>query len=564
MLTAEYLSTRHYKVEGGLDMKGEGARRQNTSSLLFAAVEVGIFTAIFAVAGAWPAPDVNEGYYLAKARHSFNPEWCGNDFFLNSGEAHGLFFYLLGPLAASVTLSTAAWVGRWVGWLVLAVGFRHAVFSLLPSRMHRLFAGVVFSLAARYTTMAGEWLIGGCEAKVFAWALVLAAWGEAVRGRWAFAWLLSGVATAFHPLVGGWMMILIGLIVISQFMRNQTRISSFKPLVLGCVIGGVCLASIGLWPASQISIGVSAEVRNQAAAVYVVDRLSHHLLPRSFQEVLVARHLLAIMLCGCLYAALPYETKRTRGLVLVLAAVLLSFVGFVMGLFEPFAPALVYGMLRFYWFRLADGLVPLGLCVLLTQFLLSAQLLESKAQQTLRQTCLIALALTFFMYDSFVQSKHWPLLTDKCSPRGDKLIDAASWEDVCQWIQKETSPSDCFLTPRGASSFLWRAQRPEVVAWKNVPQDPVSILEWRQRIIDCFSYDGTIKNMARSTCSLGVSRLNRVADAYDAHFVLAPQKSFLAMTHPPKVAYKNTHYVVIKLPVEEQQVNDESSGVATN
>ena len=89
-------------------------------------------------------------------------------------------------------------------------------------------------------------------------------------------------------------------------------------------------------------------------------------------------------------------------------------------------------------------------------------------------------------------------------------------------------------------------------------------MEWRQRIIDCFSYDGTIKNMARSTCSLGVSRLNRGADAYDARFVLAPQKSFLAMAHPPKVAYKNTHYVVIKLPIKEQQVNDERSGVATN
>ena len=49
-------------------------------SLLFAVIEVFAFTAIFAMAGAWPAPDVNEGYYLAKARHSFNPEWCGNDF----------------------------------------------------------------------------------------------------------------------------------------------------------------------------------------------------------------------------------------------------------------------------------------------------------------------------------------------------------------------------------------------------------------------------------------------------------------------------------------------------
>ena len=45
-------------------MKGEEARYQNTRSILFAAVEVGVFTAIFAVAGAWPAPDVNEGYCI--------------------------------------------------------------------------------------------------------------------------------------------------------------------------------------------------------------------------------------------------------------------------------------------------------------------------------------------------------------------------------------------------------------------------------------------------------------------------------------------------------------------
>jgi hypothetical protein len=150
----------------------------------------------------------------------------------------------------------------------------------------------------------------------------------------------------------------------------------------------------------KISIGVSADVRYQAAAVYVVDRLPHHLLPRSFQEVLVARHLLAIMFCGCLYAALPYEVKRSRGLVLVLAAVLLAFAGYVMSLFESLAPSFVYGMLRFYWFRLADGLLPLGLCILLTQFLFSAQSVGSSVQQTLRRTILVAVVLTFFAHDS--------------------------------------------------------------------------------------------------------------------------------------------------------------------
>ena len=61
-----------------------------------------------------------------------------------------------------------------------------------------------------------------------------------------------------------------------------------------------------------------------------------------------------------------------------------------------------------------------------------------------------------------------PLLAKDVS-RGDKLIAVDSWMDVCQWIQKETSPTACFLTPRGASSFIWRAQRSEVVAWKNLP-----------------------------------------------------------------------------------------------
>ena len=531
-------------------MDEKGARYQNMSSLLFAAVEVGIFTTIFAVAGAWPAPDVNEGYYLAKARHSFDPEWCGNDFFLNSGEAHGLFFYLLGPLAASVTLSSAAWVGRWAGWLVLAVGFRHAVWPLLSSRMHRLFAGAVFSLAARYTTMAGEWLIGGCEAKVFAWALVLAAWGEAVRGRWALAWLLSGAATAFHPLVGGWMMICVGIFAFGQLVRNQPRIQSFKPLALACVTGGVCLAVVGLWPALQISTGVSADVRNQAAAIYVVDRLPHHLLPRTFHESLVARHLLTIIFCGCLCVSLPHEVKRSRGLMIVLAAVALSSVGFVLSLFEPIAPSFVYGMLRFYWFRLADGLVPLGLSVLLTQFLFSTQGINTRTQRTFRRIGLVAVVFAFFVCDSLLQLKHLPLLAEDCVSRGDKLTATDSWADVCQWIQEETSPADCFLTPRGASSFLWRAQRSEVVAWKNVPQDPISILEWRRRIIDCYSYDGTINNMARSTCVLGVSRLNRVADVYNADYIVAPRKSLVAIPNAPEAIYENTYYAVIKVPIE--------------
>jgi hypothetical protein len=55
--------------------------------------------------------------------------------------------------------------------------------------------------------MAGEWVIGGCEAKVFAWACVLGGLGEFLRGRPASAWLAMGCGAALHPIVGGWGMI---------------------------------------------------------------------------------------------------------------------------------------------------------------------------------------------------------------------------------------------------------------------------------------------------------------------------------------------------------------------
>ena len=85
--------------------------------------------------------DVNEGYYLAKAR----PLLIRNGvkmIFLNSGEAHGLLSSR-SSCGVSYTLHGSLG-GAMAGWLVLAVGFRHAASSLLPSCMHRLFAGAVF------------------------------------------------------------------------------------------------------------------------------------------------------------------------------------------------------------------------------------------------------------------------------------------------------------------------------------------------------------------------------------------------------------------------------------
>ena len=68
-----------------------------------AGIEVLAILAIFAAAGAWPAPDVNETAYLTKARHYADPAWGSGDFFLETPDAHGVFYLLMGPLAAAVS-----------------------------------------------------------------------------------------------------------------------------------------------------------------------------------------------------------------------------------------------------------------------------------------------------------------------------------------------------------------------------------------------------------------------------------------------------------------------------
>jgi len=529
-----------------------------------------LIAAVFAAAGAWPVPDVNEAHYLSKARHAFDPSWCEGDFFLESRGAHGLFFRLLGPLAGTVSLATAAWIGRWAGWLLLAAGFRHAVRPLVAAGGRRLLAAALFSLALRSTTMAGEWLIGGCEAKVFAWAAVLAAWGELVAGRWPRAWLAGGLAAACHPLVGGWMMIVTVLTTLATYLfgvgwrapgEAGVHADNGKSIFVGavsCLLGGAAVAAVGFVPAVLLNAGVPADIQAEAARIYVVDRLPHHLLPRAFHEGFVTRHILTIFLWAVVTAGLPASAMKRRVVFATLAAVGLSGLGWLIGLGEAVAPDLTYRLLRYYWFRLGDGLVPLSLTVVTVATLWPTSgptattvteggMLPARWRRGL-QWSLVGLIL----FDLISQSGHWPLPGRQLTARSDKHVAALAWQDACDWMRRNTDPAARFLTPRGASSFSWRAERPEVVAWKNIPQEAAGIVAWRQRILDCFSADGSLRGMVRSTVSLGQRRLEQVARRYAATYVVAPRAAVAETDLMLPQVYANDGYVILRLSGSEE------------
>ena len=83
----------------------------------------------FVYAGDLP-PMVNEAHYLVKAKNFWQPDWCANDLFAASSKAHTTFYVLFGWTTNYFSFPVAAWIGRVVGWVILAIGLQRLCWVL--------------------------------------------------------------------------------------------------------------------------------------------------------------------------------------------------------------------------------------------------------------------------------------------------------------------------------------------------------------------------------------------------------------------------------------------------
>ena len=154
---------------------------------------------------------MNEPNYLGKAIHFWDPAWAQNDFFLGTGRyALGLLFHL--RLAVAVAgagglgmVRPAADLGP-AGLGVAAIEFRRGAAALAAPVDGRLVVALI-----QHGNLAGEWLIGGVEAKGFAFVLVLLGLEALALGAGIGRGCCLGAASAFHVLVGGWVAVAAGM-----------------------------------------------------------------------------------------------------------------------------------------------------------------------------------------------------------------------------------------------------------------------------------------------------------------------------------------------------------------
>ncbi len=509
--------------------------------------EILLIFAVFAIQGAWPVPDVNEAHYLGKAVHYWNPGWLPNDFFLNSTDTHKVFYYTFGWLSLWLSPFALAWTGRVITWLLLAWSWRRLSAAATVRRWYSVLSAALFVCMMEWCHMAGEWVVGGVEAKGFAYVFVFLGIESLIRNRWNRGLLLFGLAAAFHVLVGGWAAIAAGVawILMSTcgFAKDDDPLEespSLRRLWPG-IVGGLLLASPGLVPSLMLDVHAGREVVHRAHEIYVFERLPHHLVLTGIRPWFIAR----LALLACFWLLLGHWSRRENWVhvrrlrAFVWGAVAITVAGAAVHLLIFVDRALAADLLRYYWFRLTDVAVPLGVA------LEGAALMANAERATIRfrraWLALSILVAAFFLGDRAI---------DRIAPRpprSHQMVDFNAWCEACRWADEsgKIPPDARFLAPRLGQTFKWYANRSQVASWKDVPQDAESIVEWEGRIKDIYATGLPLPD--RWYQPLAVRRaetVKQLGQKYHADYLITERTDPLLDL---AVVYENRAYVIYRL-----------------
>ncbi|MEZ6130637.1 MAG: DUF6798 domain-containing protein [Planctomycetaceae bacterium] len=454
-----------------------------------------------------PIPGINEPHYLSKARSFANPQWCQRDFFLQSGDAHAVFFAVVGPFAERLPFQWVLPGGRILCLLLLGWGWTRLARELQLTSAGAVAAACGFCLVAMTGNFSGEWVVGGFESKVPAYGCALAAvafWLQAWRTQrthtYAFAGGMAGLAVSWHPVVGLWFcigiaMTEVGLLLVSS-RPGASDAAAGRSTVMQMLRQSLMFSTValmtslpGLIPAVRLLIAsdLPRELQDRANFIQVFWRLAHHLDPSTFSTANWVHT--AVLSTVCLVALLrvrhlhhvhdlnhvtplegPTAWRPMVGLLCV--AALTAGVGIAIGWHsEPLQELTGWQwrarLLKFYPFRFFDALLPMT-----TALALSWLIMQRIAVGWHTTFAALILAVTLL-----AAAQQRPASVIGYAPQTE-----AAWEDACRWLKTNTPADSLIASPRESFGLKLFAERAEYVCFKDCPQDAAGIIEWDRRL----------------------------------------------------------------------------------
>jgi hypothetical protein len=429
-------------------------------------------------------PSNNESLYLLQLAKFWNPNFLSNDWtFSGSLSSHFFFNFVFGPFTLLFPLDVVGWIGRILSWSLILVAFlqlgkhfRIPLWMITVSLLFWLFYG--------QSIVAGEWILGTFEAKCIAYALLLFSLNGFIQQRLIWPSILLGLAFSFHPLIGLWGALAVGLslIVLRHPVAVLIKFGTYTAL----------FALPGLIPLLMASLNGEPQSTEALRFVALVV-MPYHFDPLYFASSKLLLLLLGILLCfNWLHFRLEGNSHALRFLICFQA-----FLGvfFILGFLARSTNN--YELLMFMPWRLFSVLLPLFFFFHLMSALHNC--CSIKAGKVLVLVGFLALA-------SF--GNPVTLFADRVIDHYEKWTrQEEDWEKAFKWIANNTPTDSIVISPpwRGESFYLTR--RAQVASWWVPRVDRLA--EWRQRLE---SVAGDVSNVTPGTTK---ARLEHMAHHYN-------------------------------------------------
>ena len=512
-----------------------------TPTRIQAVIEVGLIVLLMFVLSGGPTPAVNEAHYLGKARHYWDPSWCPTDSFLDSADAHLPFYLTFGWVTQFASLETTAWIGRGLSWLFLAFAWQRLSWRLTPIRFASVLSAGIWLTFVHHGHMSGEWILGGVEAKVFAYPLVLAGLLAMIKGQWRGCWIWFGTAAALHVLVGGWAVV---TALFSWYLQPRDRRLSLPALLPGLFLGGF-IALGGLIPAIELTRGVDPEIREMATRIYVNERLPHHLFLRAFAPLFIFRHVGLIVLFFAISWPLRKDERFRPLWSFVVGSIGLAAIGATIDLVAG-GTDWGLGLLRYYWFRQTDVFVPLGVSIFAI-----ARLSELHVQRPQLTHALVGGLVVVLIASIGEATYRFGVSPIPAADRQGGIRTTSQWhhwKEVARWCAINLPTDALVITPADHQTFRWYSDRSELVNWKDIPQDAEAIIDWRKRRA---AVDQINRMLFEGYLQQTNSAMTELADRYNGQYVIVRAPTSLPMNGLLPI-YHNPDYLVLRVQTADE------------
>ncbi|MCC0177989.1 hypothetical protein I4641_13475 [Waterburya agarophytonicola K14] len=504
----------------------------------------------------------NEVDVLPLAKQFVDHDWIANDWYLNLETNYRYLFQIIfGWLIVHLGFLATSIIGRLFCYGLVATGLVLLGQKLGLNLTYLLLATIALTYQGYLQgAIAGEWFVGGLEAKAVAYGLILIAIPLMLSRRYLWMMMLLGLATSFHVLVGGWAFLTtLGWLCLPP----KARLLKLGQNIWLLFAVYLAASAFAIPPILQQLVASTPPGNISPSFIYVFLRLPHHLNPFAWHPLLWLR--LAIYLgiwiwCVSLLKNIadakgwqPVDYARLE----LTEFTLISLVPFVIGIAIAFFDS-EGSFLQYYPFRFGDTILPLA------TYLLTACTLQTKFSVKKHRSicfiligCILFTQITFFS-QSAIAAQNFPTQQQNVDPQ---------WKLMSDWIENNTPQDAVFIShPWYLANFTWMTQRATVVKLKMFPQTKDGIVEYYQRLNDLSGgnlakiYFGsekldqvkTVKAISAGFSALNTSQVLKLMKKYQCEYFLTEIEHQLELP----IVHIQAPYILYKSQLESNDLEN--------